>query len=133
MEEKDRIVVGENAKSKEIKAGDVLIIENPRDPIVGHGSKAVIQGKERRYNKDDRKLSVVVRHTTPHLSDRGTVTASGGPVKLINKEELVHTGKTTKKVFWDFKNGIPAGNNSKRFKKEVNIWKINQQNGDNDE
>ncbi|WP_063661511.1 hypothetical protein [Aliivibrio fischeri] len=49
------------------------------------------------------------------------VSSSGGPVPLIAPEDLIFTGKTITRDFWDFRNGVGAGMGVD-YQLDVNLW-----------
>lgn len=49
------------------------------------------------------------------------VSSSGGPVPLIAPDNLIFTGKTITRDFWDFRNGVGAGMGVD-YQLDVNLW-----------
>jgi len=102
------------------KPGDLVIVKTTDDVLIEPKSYGIIVDTEEPYGEKDR-VEIVFNFYTPWLFDDGSVTASGGPVRLVKLSQLK---STRKKRTITFLKADPTPDRTKTVKKKVKIYEV---------
>lgn len=95
------------------KAGDVVVCTNGSEI----GKFAVLEGcLNRVYEKQ------MICYSASAFRDEEHVSCSGGPAYYVETSKLINTGRTIKRQFWKWKDGISGADNSDYYDLEVPVW-----------
>lgn len=100
------------------KPGDLVCARTTDDVLIKRGSCGVIEGKA---GKRKKRYSVTFNPSPMPWWDKGYISSSGGPVRIIMSKNMIPTGKKRKKTFQYFP-GLPAKGAAKTKKKTVNVF-----------
>lgn len=97
-----------------VKPGDLALVKTTDDVLIKKGSYGVICGKR------GKRVEITFNYYTPFLFKDGTVTASGGPVRLVKLSQLEPTKKKKNQQF-HIAEGLSF---SKSIKKKVKVFNV---------
>ena len=99
------------------KPGDLVCARTTDDVLIKRGSCGVIEG---RAGERQAQYSVTFNHYTPWWW-QGIISASGGPVRIIQTKYMRDTGRKRKQTFQYFPR-LPGRDQAKKKKIMVNVF-----------